>query len=159
MPHNRCFIQGYDGETGDTSKHFLRILDLASRQIATLPGDGRNPHWSPDGRFIAGTSGDRTSLKVCDLQMQRWSALKKVEAGWPTWSRDGKFIYFLVSASDPRVFRIRLSGGEAERVVDLKGFYLTALWGEWMDLDPEDNPLMLRDTGSQNIYTLTLDEE
>jgi len=43
------------------------------------------------------------------------------------------------------VFRIRVSGGEAERIVDLKNWHLTGRYGLWMGLDPTDAPLLLRD--------------
>ena len=42
----------------------------------------------------------------------------------PTWSSDSQFIYFLLPWDDPGVFRVRVSDGNAERVVDLKGFRL-----------------------------------
>ena len=160
---SKIVFDSFQTEAG-TEKHVLRVLDLISRQIVTLPGDGWDPRWSPDGRFIAASSGDRKSLTVFDLQARRWLEVKKVEAERPTWSRDGKFIYFLFSGSDPGVYRIRPSGGEAERVVDLKGFHLkgfhpTALWEDWMGLDPDGNPMLMRDTGSQNIYALTLEEK
>ena len=57
------------------------------------------------------------------------------------------------------VFRIPLKGGEPELVVDLKDFHP---WGSvyfWMGLDPTDKPLMLRYTGSDDIYALTLEEK
>ena len=34
----------------------------------------------------------------------------------PTWSSDSQFIYFLLPWDDPGVFRVRVSGGNAERV-------------------------------------------
>ena len=44
---------------------------------------------------------------------------------FPTLSSDSQFIYFLFPRMDPGVFRVRVSGGNAERVVDLKGFRYT----------------------------------
>ena len=52
-----------------------------------------------------------------------------------------------------------LKGGKPELVVDLKDFNS---WGSgvfWMGLDPTDKPLMLRYTGSDDIYALTLEEK
>jgi eukaryotic-like serine/threonine-protein kinase len=54
------------------------------------------------------------------------------------------------------VFRIPVAGGEAERIIDLKDFQYTGYVGHWMGLDPDDAPLLLRNTGTDDIYALTL---
>ena len=54
----------------------------------------------------------------------------------PTWSSDSQFIYFLLPWDDPGVFRVRVTGGDAERLVDLKGFRYTGAFTLWMGLDP-----------------------
>ena len=141
----------------------LRVLDLASHQITTLPGsEGMwSPRWSPNGRFIAGIhTGPTGGLKVFDVETQRWLVLQlKGETGWPTWSSNSKFIYFLRAQDDPGVFRVRVSDRAEERVVDLKGFRYTGAFTLWMGLDPEDTPLLIRDVGTADIYALALDEK
>jgi Tol biopolymer transport system component/DNA-binding winged helix-turn-helix (wHTH) protein len=152
----------FDSEegTGRDTKFHVRILDLASHQITTLPGEEYSPRWSPDGRFLAAqTRGETRNLLIYDFQTQRLSVLQKGSDGYPTWSRDGRFITFLRDGEDSGVYRIRPSGGEAERVYDLEGFHFAGLFGHWVGLDPEDAPLLLRDTGSQNIYALTLEQK
>jgi len=148
---------------GDFSSS-LRILDLASHQIATLPGSAGmwSPRWSSNGRFIAGIhTGPTGGFGVFDFQTQRWSVLQmKYEADWPTWSSDCKFIYFLrPSDDDPGVYRVRISDGSIERVVDLKGFRHTGATAFWMGLDPQDAPMLIRDVGTDDIYALTLKEK
>ena len=145
-------------KTGEISKHVTRILDLASHQVTQLPGEYWSPSWSPSGRFIAGLAHSRGELSVFDLKKQQWSKLQKGPTGNPTWSRDGQSIYFLRVSSDPGVYRIRPTGGQAERIVDLNGFHFTSVVGEWMGLDPEDLPMLLRDEGGVNIYVLTLEQ-
>ncbi len=141
----------------------LRVLDLASHQITTLPGsEGMwSPRWSPNGRFIAGIhTGPTGGLKVFDFETQRWSVLQlKSETDFPTWSSDSKFIYFLRPWDDPGVYRIRLSDGSAELVVDLKGFRHTGAATFWMGLDPQDTPMLIRDVGTDDIYALTLEQK
>jgi len=41
-----------------------------------------------------------------------------------------------------------------ERVADLKDFRQTGFFGIWLALAPDDSPLLLRDTGNQEIYAL-----
>ena len=52
------------------------------------------------------------------------------------------------------MFRVRVSDGNAERVVDLKGFRHTGAFTLWMGLDPTDTPMLIRDVGTDDIYAL-----
>ena len=137
-----------------------KILDLSSHQISTIPGSegSRSPRWSPNGRFISVLFGD-DGLKIFDLNTQRWSVLRKMETAFPTWSRDSQFIYFVTREHDPGVYRIRNSGGDVERLVDLRGFRHTGTYTLWFALDPTDTPMLLRDVGTCDIYALTLEEK
>ena len=84
----------------------------------------------------------------------------KFEMVFPEWSSDGQFIYFMHSGDARGVYRIRLKGGEAEKVVDLKNWPMSGGWvNGWMGLDPTDAPLLLRDIGSSDIYALTLEQK
>jgi Tol biopolymer transport system component len=139
----------------------LVVLDLATRQVALIPGSAKlsSPRWSPDGKYIAATSS--AGLKVLDVARQRWSTLpvsKRMD--YPAWSNDSKYIYFLcIDNGDRGVYRIRATGGKAERVADLKDWHITGYFTLWMALDPTDALLLLRDVGSDDIYALTLDEK
>ena len=123
-----------------------------------------SPRWSPDGRYIAAMPVDATSLKIFDLESQQWSEPVRRETlgtlAFPSWSRDSKSIYFtcIAASGDKGIFRIRAGGGDPERVASLKSIDLGGRWG-WMGLDPGDAPLVLRDTGSNDIYALTLEQK
>ena len=52
------------------------------------------------------------------------------------------------------MLRIRISDRKLEQVADLRGFLATGFWRFWLGLDPEDAPLMLRDSGTQDVYSL-----
>jgi Tol biopolymer transport system component/DNA-binding winged helix-turn-helix (wHTH) protein len=150
-------------ETIGAFNSVLRVVDLASHQVTTLPGsEGMwSPRWSPNGRFIAGLhNGPTGGLKIFDFETQRWSVMQQTrETDFPTWSSDSQFIYFLSPWDDPGVFRVRVSGGNAERVVDLKGFRYTGAFTLWMGLDPTDTPMLLRDVGTDDIYALALEQK
>ena len=150
-------------QTIDFSNSVLRVLDLDSHQITTLPGSEGvwSPRWSPNGRFIAGlTTGVPGPIKIFDFETQRWSVVQPTgECDFPTWSSDSQFIYFLRTSNDPGVFRVRVSGGNAERVVDLKGFRSTGAFGLWFGLDSTDTPMLIRDIGTDDIYALTLEQK
>jgi DNA-binding winged helix-turn-helix (wHTH) protein/Tol biopolymer transport system component len=144
------------------AKRAIQILELATHKVTTLPGStGKwSPRWSPDGRFIAGLDSPDWNLVVFDFETRHWSTLQMGKLGYPTWSHDGEFLYFLQGFDDnPGVYRIRPSGGKAERVVDLKGVRLNGATVFWMGLDPDDVPLVLRNTGTDEIYALTLEPD
>src|SRR5258708_40105154 len=59
---------------------------------------------------------------------------------WPTWSSNSQFIYFLRGyGMISHVYRVRVSDGVEERVVDLKGFHPTGALTGWMGLDREQH--------------------
>jgi Tol biopolymer transport system component/DNA-binding winged helix-turn-helix (wHTH) protein len=142
----------------------VRILELATRRIITLPHRPEGfcmPRWSPDGRYIAGLPLKVDNLSIFDLRTQRWKDLRlKGLNTFPSWSKDGRFIYFLRSTDDRGVFRIAISGGDEERIVDLKEFRSIGWYTSFcLGLDPNDAPLLLRDAGTDEIYALTLEQK
>jgi Tol biopolymer transport system component len=95
-----------------------------------------------------------------DLQTGRWRTLYDAVAGFPTWSRDGRFIYFVAYFDDrAEVLRVAVRGGPPELVASLKDISPTGTWSEWFGLDPDDDPLYLRDKGTDEIYALTLERK
>jgi Tol biopolymer transport system component len=149
------------GDTRTFETLGLSVVDIASGQITALPGSKGifNPKSSPNGRFIAGlVPGPPAGIRVFDFETQRWSAVlvTNMDALFHTWSRDSRFIYFLHKfGPDQGVFRIRSTGGQPERVADLRDMHRVF----WFGLDPTDAPLLLRDVGSADIYALTLEEK
>jgi DNA-binding winged helix-turn-helix (wHTH) protein/Tol biopolymer transport system component len=145
---------------GKLDKQVIRILDLDTRQAATVPGsdDLNAPRFSPDGRHLLAGADDQ--LMIFDFQTQQWSELgRKGLVDSAEWSTDGKSIYVRCLTGDLGIFRISVKTGEAEKIVDLKDFHDAGWYGAYMGLDPTDAPLLLRDIGSDDIYALTLDQK
>jgi dipeptidyl aminopeptidase/acylaminoacyl peptidase len=135
----------------------IRILDLKTHVLTTLPGSEElfSPRWSPDGKYIAAIRWNSQSLLLFDQSKQKWTeVIKGRNVSFPNWSKDGRYIYFLSWPENPAVVRMRLSDFVQERVVDLKDFHPTGYWDDWVGLDPNDAPLLLRDTGLQDVYAL-----
>jgi eukaryotic-like serine/threonine-protein kinase len=138
----------------------IRVLDLITHQLSTLPGSRGlyAARWSPDGRYIVAMPSDQLSLVLFDFQTQKWSQIAQVRAGFPNWSRDGQYVYFLRWLVNPAVLRIRIRDREVEQVSDLTNLPTTGNLGPWLGLDPDDSPLLLKDTGTQDVYALDWEE-
>jgi eukaryotic-like serine/threonine-protein kinase len=138
----------------------LRVFDLNTHQVSTLPGSRGlfSPRWSPDGRYIVAMPADSLSLVLFDFQTQKWSELAKVRAGFPNWSSDGQYVYFLRWLDNSAVLRVRVSDREVEQISDLTNLPTVGNVGPWLGLAPDDSPLVLKDTGLQDIYSLDWNE-
>jgi len=148
-------------EAGAPGSAVIHVLDLKTRQVSTLPGSEGlfSPHWSPDGRYVLAMSVDSRKLMLFDFSTHQWTELLNSPAAYPNWSHDGSYIYF----SDPytaefTVHRVRISDRKLEAVTILSRQRLGwSTVGKWMGLAGDDSPLVLRDTGSEEIYALDWD--
>ncbi len=138
----------------------IHVLDLGSHQISTLPNSQGyfGPRWSPNGRYVAATPRDTLSIVLFDFQTQRWSELTRTPLGFPNWSADGKYVYFLRVPESPAVLRVRISDRKVDEVANLKGLPITGYWGFSLTLTPDDSPLLLRNIGTQDVYSLNWEE-
>ena len=135
----------------------IRLLDLKTHQVSELPGSKGffSPRWSPDGHYVVAMPPDSQKVMLFDFRTQKWTELASLSVGYPSWSRDGKFVYFnLLSTQEPFILRIRISDRGVEKVVSLKGLPGAGTYGPWVGLAPDDSPLVLRDNGTQEIYAL-----
>jgi Tol biopolymer transport system component len=134
----------------------IEVLDLKTNQVSTLPGSKGlfSPRWAPDGRNLAALTFDSRALMLFDFATQKWGEIAKISLGFPNWSKNGDYIYFLHEENEPAVMRVRISDRKVERVADLKNFRQTGFFSIWLGLALDDSPLLLRDTGTQEIYAL-----
>jgi eukaryotic-like serine/threonine-protein kinase len=134
----------------------IRILDVNTHQILTLPDSKGlfSPRWSPDGRYLIAMPLDSRSLSLFDFATEKWEQIAKLSMGFPNWSKNGDYVYFLHEENQPSVMRVRIRDRKVERIADLKNFRQTGYWNVWLGLAPDDSPLLLRDAGTQEIYAL-----
>jgi serine/threonine protein kinase len=137
------------------------ILDLKTRQASKLPGsDGLySPRWSPDGRYLAAIPLDSLKLMLFDFSTQKWTELASLFVAYPTWSRDGRYLYFDgILDNQESYFRAQVSSGKLERIFSLRGFQAAGgAFGNWSGLAPDESPLVVRDASIQEIYALDWD--
>ena len=139
----------------------IYTLDLKTRKATKLPGsDGLySPRWSPDGRSIAAITLDSLKLKLFDLATQKWTEVANIFVAYPTWSRDGRYLYFNGRQDNTEgYYRVQVADHKLERLFSMKGFQAAGgAFGNWSGLGPEDLPLLVRDASIQEIYGLDWD--
>ncbi len=145
----------FANESNDPSSA-IHILDLATHQVSNLPGSEGlySPRWSPDGRYVSAFSGDSKTLLLFDFQTQKWTDLATGSLGWLNWSHDAKYVYLLDFRGRNLIVRIRVTDKKMEQVADLKDLASTGRYGTALALTPDDAPLLLRDTGTQDVYSV-----
>jgi eukaryotic-like serine/threonine-protein kinase len=145
----------FAGESNNPASS-IRILDVASHQLSTLPASAGlySPRWSPDGRYISAFSSDSKTLLLFNIQTHKWSELASGSLSWLNWSHDSRYVYVLDYRGKDAVVRIRIADHKAEQVLDLRDFVTVGRYGAWLALTPDDSPLLLHDTGSQDVYSL-----
>jgi hypothetical protein len=92
-----------------------------------------------------------------DLKAEKPTELTQITAYHPTWSRNGKYVYFSsTEQGEPALYSVVVKDHKLKRVVSLKDVKrpTSASWGNWTGLDPDDAPLALRDISRYEIYAL-----
>jgi hypothetical protein len=93
-----------------------------------------------------------------EFASQEWRLLAKVQASYPSWSREGKFVYFRnITSEGPAISRVAIKSGVVEKIASLghvdSGPYFM---GDWAGLDPSDAPIVVRNATIEDIYAWDL---
>ena len=138
------------------------VLDVRTNHISKLAGSEHmfSPRWAPDGRYLAAQTSDGLKQVLFNFKTQQWQELTSgAYFGYPNWSRDSQYLYYDTELGDRAGFyRVRISDRKVERIVTFKDIRrAVGSLGSWGGLAPDDSPLLLRDTSTQEIYALALD--
>jgi Tol biopolymer transport system component len=150
------------GVPGEQRKSEIRIMDVATRQIATIPGSSGlfSPRWSPDGRYLAAVDFQEISktLSIFDFQAGKWSVWSTDPAAveYPAWASDSRFVEY---SSLFDIKRIKVGESHPETLFNTKEMhqYSTPDFGTWTDNGPDNSRMFLRDASTENLYTLEVD--
>jgi eukaryotic-like serine/threonine-protein kinase len=149
----------FAGESNDPASS-IHILDLATRKVSDVPGSEGlySPRWSPDGHYLAAFSADSRTVLLFNFATQKWTPLTTGSLGWLCWSHDGQYIYVQDFSAKEEIVRIRVRDQKIEPVADLTNMITTGRYGTALALTSDDSPLLLRDTGSQDVYSVDWEE-
>ena len=150
------------GEPGAQHESEIRIMNVATRQITTVPGSSGlfSPRWSPDGRYLAALDFEEASktMRIFDFQTAKWSdwATDPAYVGYPAWTSDSQYVEY---SSDTVVKRIKVGESHPEILFSIKELhqYSTPEFGAWNDNASDNSRMFLRDVSTQNLYTLDVD--
>ena len=139
----------------------IRLFDLKTHEMSLVPNSQGlySPRWSPNGKYLAAlTMID--DMVLFDFRTQKWVDLalgnSKLIAGFPNWSSNSEYVFFDGGIDRSRAFyRVRISDHKLERLFDMINLRKTGTYG-WSGLGADDSPLLLHDTGREEIYALNV---
>ena len=151
----------YAGVSAIDSKASLQILNLKTRTVTVVRDSAgmSSPRWSPDGRYLLAEPMDNSRLMLYDFNLRSRQQLThgKLEIDYPSWSPDGKCVYFnSVGEKGSPEYRICLSDRKIQHVADMAqaGSLLLGGAAYWTGLAPDGSILGTRDTSTEEIYAL-----
>ncbi len=150
-------------DRSDPAHSKIQLLDTDTGKRSTVPDSSGlyNVRWVADDLLVATTS-DSKKLIVFDITTQRWSDL--VSSKLPGYvvmvanSPNRKYVYYATGGSEPILFRVRLADHQVETITSLKGLTLANGPGgnTQFGVTPDGSPIFTRDTGTQEIFALTV---
>ncbi len=140
-----------------SGKQAIHILDLSNHTVSELPGSQGlwTARWSPDGHYLSALTIEGQRLMLYDFQSNQWRTTKAEFVNNPNWSHDSKYIYFDTEGHHRSLRRICIADGRLDNLTDLEGYPDLAWW--WSGVSPDNTPLILRNIGSTEIYSLILE--
>ena len=137
-------------------------LDLESKKLSEIPGSTGlfSPRLSPDGRYLVAMPLDQHALLLFDREAGHWTTLTSLGVGDPTWSHDGRYVYFqdFLEADKP-TYRIAVPDGKPEPVATIENLRpIAATDYRLIGLAPGDLPVVTARTPVVNLYAVDLTE-
>jgi Tol biopolymer transport system component len=131
----------------------VSIVDLETGAVEMVPGsEGMfSPRWSPDGKRLVALSGDHTL--IYDFATRRWTGFDAKGLGWPTWSKDSKYVYGSRAQPDSLI-RVEVATGKAEEIRRITEFSPTG----GVSWTPDGEPVVLASHWSGEIYRIDVEE-
>jgi WD40 repeat protein len=153
-----CFDNGSSSADGRHGPN-IHVFDIRAGAVSDVPGSEEyfSARWSPDGRYLTALNLDSSRLALFDFSTGQWRELGRGGFySFPAWSHDSRAVYYIQGTPVPAVMRSGLDNRPAERVVDLREIHLAGFYGSSLSLTPDDQPVLTRDAGAQEVYELVL---
>ncbi len=97
--------------------------------------------------------------QLFDFITQKWIQIGNSDMGYPSWSKDGRYIYLQDwNGGSPRIVRLNLSDRGIEGLMDfteLEGNMAGTITG-WSGVAVDGSPLLARDISIRELYSIKL---
>jgi Tol biopolymer transport system component len=135
----------------------IHLFNLSTRRQTDLPGSSGlwSARWSPNGRFIAAITIIGQRLMIYDFRTKKWRQTDADNVNNLNWTADSKYVYYDTEQGERLLCRVSRVDGHVTKLTSVHNYPRLA-WN-WSGLAPDNSPLILRDLGSTEIYSLTLD--
>jgi TolB protein len=142
-------------KTGDTEIFSTDPVSGTSVNLTNAPtSEERYPAWSPDGKKIVFTSnredGTTYNLYIAHADGSNLKQLTRLPAGsvayWPSFTADGKFIYFNEGNSS-MIYRISTDGSDLKQMAE----------GRDGNISPDGKKIVFTQKGSQGYGVWVMD--
>lgn len=164
MPDGKSIIFGrVPDRMGNDQPKAIYLLNLETRNIVEIPGSKGlfSPRLSPDGRYIAAMPLDQRALLLYDQSTRHWTTLTTRGVGDPTWSNDGRFVYFqdFLETGKP-IYRVAVPDGKPEEVANINNLRPVAATDyRFIGLAPGDLPMVQARAPVINLYEVNLSDK
>jgi len=153
----------YSSSDATMSHMELRMVDLKSRQVSTVPGtDGMNyGQISPDGRTMIAVDYASRNLLLYSTAEKKSRAVAQM-ADYPRWSRDGKYVYFnnvyfSAKGRTGGVCRWNAATNGVETLLKYPDFLLAGAYGVSFGVTPDGSILLVKDVSNRDLYAVDLE--
>lgn len=163
MPDGQSIVFGRlpDRMSNDQPKA-IYLLNLKTHKLVDIPDSKGlfSPRLSPDGRYMIAMPQDQHALLLYDLRAQHWTTLTTHGVGDPTWSNDGRFVYFqdFLETGKP-IYRIAVPDAKPEVVATINNLRPVAATDyRLIGLAPGDLPVVQARAPVVNLYEINLND-
>jgi Tol biopolymer transport system component/DNA-binding winged helix-turn-helix (wHTH) protein len=161
-PDGNTIVFGQIRAEGREQMTSIQFLDVGARKQSGLEGsDGICcPRWSPDGKYLLATHPDNSGLELYDFSTRKWNPILKnyPNIGYMEWARDSKSVIFDTDGTkDPGFFRLHVPDGRLETIASTENILrYFGEFGHWAGTTANGTPLLVRDVGIEEMYSLDL---
>jgi Tol biopolymer transport system component len=156
-----AFAPNLLADKANKEQRHVSIVNLDTGAVEAVPGSDNiwSTVWSPDGKWLAGIAQNGPAQKpvVYSFAMRQWTPLAEKVMGHFRWSKDSRYLYGLTFGPAMEIVRIEIATRKLETVRAITEFNLAGVLGPSASWTPEDEPIVLKNVSSSQIYRIERD--